>query len=147
MEAELLGRPGIVEGRPSILLETTDSLTPPALMKEPTTFPIQDVFTNSPAMDSGSLSVHLANAHHSHTSDSGSLAPSAEGDDGDDEDDSGSDDGLLLMTKSKKKPITGYSPAHTPSPFEPRRRDTNASIMSTDTAKKVGIEKTPADEQ
>lgn len=145
MEAELLGRPGIVEGKPSILLETTDSLTPPALMKEPPTFPIQEVFTNSPAMDSGSLSVHLANAHRSHPSDCDSLAPSAEADDGDDEDDSGSDDGLLLMTKSKKKPTS--SPGHTPSPFEPRRRDTNVSIMSTDTAKKVSIEKVPTDEQ
>lgn len=147
MEAELLGRPGIVEGQPSILLETTDSLTPPALMKEPPTFPIQEVFTNQPAMDSGSLTVHLSSARRSHQSDSESLSPSIEADDGDDEDDSGSDDGLLLMTKSKKKPMATYSPANSPSPFEPRRRDTNASIMSTDTAKKVSIEKTPVDDQ
>ncbi|KAK0388183.1 hypothetical protein NLU13_4428 [Sarocladium strictum] len=146
LEAELLGRPGIVEGQPSILLETTDSLTPPALLKEPPTFPIQEVFRNSPAMDSGSLTVHLASAHRSHASDTASRAASVEGDDGDDEDDSGSDDGLLLMTKSKKKPTTSYTPAHSPSPFEPRRRDTNISIMSTDTAKKVSIEKTSDDQ-
>lgn len=144
MEAELLGRPGIVGGQPSILLDTTDSLTPPALMKEPPAFPMQEVFANPPAMDSGSLTVHLASAPRSHASESGSISASAEADDGDDEDDSGSDDGLLLIAK-KKKPAPAYSPAY--SPFEPRRRDTNASIMSTDTAKKVSIEPIPSEDQ
>lgn len=140
-EAELLGRPGVVGGQPSILLETTDSLTPPALMKEPPNgFPIQEVFTHGTAMESGPLSVHLADASHTAGPCLQSRAESPEGDDGDDEDDSGSDDGLLLMTKPKKKPLPGLSSGRSSSPFEPRRRDTNASIMSTDTAKKVPLD-------
>jgi [calcium/calmodulin-dependent protein kinase] kinase len=113
-------------------------------MKEPPAFPMQEVFANPPAMDSGSLTVHLASAPRSHASQSGSISASAEADDGDDEDDSGSDDGLLLIAK-KKKPAPAYSAGY--SPFEPRRRDTNASIMSTDTAKKVSIEPIPSEDQ
>ncbi|KAJ4308169.1 hypothetical protein N0V84_012257 [Fusarium piperis] len=75
-----------------------------------------------------------------------SLAPVArpveddfDDDDGSDDgilsfDDDGSDDGILLMAKAKKKPAPSTS---RPPAFNPRRRDTNISIASTETAKKV----------
>ncbi|KAF9778810.1 hypothetical protein IL306_003187 [Fusarium sp. DS 682] len=128
MEAELLCKPGIVSAHPQ-LLETTDSLTPPAFEKEPNGFPIDHVYGNPPAMDSGSLAVHLEGGAR----DSVTSTPVARPVD-DDFDDDGSDDGILLMAKSKKKsaPTTSRPPV-----FNPRRRDTNISIASTETAKKV----------
>lgn len=129
MEAELLCKPGIVSAHPQ-LLETTDSLTPPAFDKEPNDFPIDHVYGNPPAMDSGSLAVHLEGGAR----DSVTSTPVARPVD-DDLDDDGSDDGILLMaTKSKKKPAQTTS---RPPVFNPRRRDTNISIASTETAKKV----------
>ncbi|ENH72647.1 Serine/threonine-protein kinase ssp1 [Fusarium oxysporum f. sp. cubense race 1] len=128
MEAELLCKPGIVSAHPQ-LLETTDSLTPPAFDKEPNGFPIDHVYGNSPAMDSGSLTVHLEGGAR----DSVTSTPVARPVD-DDFDDDGSDDGILLMAKSKKKPA---QPTSRPPVFNPRRRDTNISIASTETAKKV----------
>ncbi|KAG4295117.1 CAMKK protein kinase [Fusarium proliferatum] len=129
MEAELLCKPGIVSAHPQ-LLETTDSLTPPAFDKEPNGFPIDHVYGNPPAMDSGSLAVHLEGGAR----DSVTSTPVARPVD-DDLDDDGSDDGILLMaTKSKKKPAQTTS---RPPVFNPRRRDTNISIASTETAKKV----------
>ncbi|KAJ4307412.1 hypothetical protein N0V84_012759 [Fusarium piperis] len=44
------------------------------------------------------------------------------------------DDGILLMAKAKKKPAPWTS---RPPAFNPRRRDTNISIASTETANKV----------
>lgn len=55
----------------------------------------------------------------------------------DDFDDDGSDDGILLMAKSKKKSVPSSSGVPRPPAFNPRRRDTNISIASTETAKKV----------
>ncbi|KAH7270781.1 uncharacterized protein BKA55DRAFT_497183 [Fusarium redolens] len=128
MEAELLCKPGIVSAHPQ-LLETTDSLTPPAFDKEPHGFPIDHVYGNTPAMDSGSLAVHLEGGAR----DSVTSTPVARPVD-DDFDDDGSDDGLLIMATSKKKPAQTTS---RPPVSNPRRRDTNISIASTDTAKKV----------
>lgn len=132
MEAELLCKPGIVSAHPQ-LLETTDSLTPPAFDKEHDGFPINHVYGHPPAMDSGSLAVHLeGSARDSVTSTP--LARPVDDEFDDDDDDDGSDDGILLMAKSKKKPVQSTP---RPAAFNPKRRDTNISIASTETAKKV----------
>lgn len=134
MEAELLGRPGLVQMQPS-LLETTDSLTPPAYEKEPTNgFPLDEVFSHPHAMMSGSVTLRVD--HHRSES---ALADTGRGDlgsdDGDDEDDEGSDDGILLMAKSKRKSMAALTPSKPKGPFGARRRDTNISTTSIETAK------------
>lgn len=136
MEAELLCRPGIVSAHPS-LLETTDSLTPPALNKESSTgFPIDHVFGNAPAMESGTFAVPFeGSASH----DSVTSTPIARPVEDDDEEEDGSDDGILLMAKPKKKANPSTSNLPRPPAFNPRRRDTNISIASTETAKKISI--------
>ncbi|KAI5456549.1 hypothetical protein BGZ63DRAFT_366416 [Mariannaea sp. PMI_226] len=139
MEAELLGKPGIVSANPA-LLETTDSLTPPAINKEPASgFPMDQMFAHAPAMDSGPFSLHLEGGSGSR--DSVTSTPVVRPvDDYDDED--GSDDGILLMAKSKKKtmpPPPTNNGLPRPPAFNPRRRDTNISIASTETAKKVSV--------
>ncbi|KFA50404.1 hypothetical protein S40293_05226 [Stachybotrys chartarum IBT 40293] len=143
MEGELLGRPGVVSNQPD-LLQTTDSLTPPAYAKEPSGgFPIDQVFGNPPAMESGPLTMHFQ-PYRSYTPD-GQLPetrPNREdhyggsSEEEDDEDDE--DDGIFLMAKPKKKTSGVASPV---SPFEAKRRDTNISMISTastETAKKFG---------
>ncbi|CAH0032745.1 unnamed protein product [Clonostachys rhizophaga] len=120
MEAELLNGPGVVSTKPS-LLETTDSLTPPAHTKEPAGgFPLDQVFGYPSAMGSGSLTLRVDHAPDTHQSLS------------DDDDDS--DDGFLVMAKSKRKstPVASLSRR---APFEAKRRDTNISTTSTETAK------------
>ncbi|KAF4994936.1 hypothetical protein FGRMN_5486 [Fusarium graminum] len=130
MEAELLCRPGIVSAHPQ-LLETTDSLTPPAFDKEPDSYPIDQIYGNHNAMESGSLAVHLEGGAR----DSITSTPVARPVEDDFDDDDGSDDdGILLMASSKKKPAQHTPRSQAPNP---RRRDTNISIASTETAKKV----------
>jgi hypothetical protein len=142
MEAELLGQPGLL-GPQRSLLETTDSLTPPALMKEPANgFPIGQVFENPPAMVSGSLDMPL---HPDRTFTPAGRAPEARPSrfESDDDDDDGSDDdGIFLMAKSKRKSAVPQSGPRAP-PFAARRRDTemsNMSTASTETAKRVVVE-------
>jgi len=139
MEAELLGRPGVVSARPS-LLETTDSLTPPANAKEPSNgFPLDQVFGNPAAMESGSLTLRLDPAARPNAPGSSySQRRRSSGNDGDDDHDGSDDDGLFLMAKSKRKsaPVTAPAPARRV-PFEARRRDTNISTTSVETAKPV----------
>lgn len=126
MDADYLNRPGAVSSRPS-LLETTDSLTPPADLKEPTEgFPLGQAFDGESAMEDGSVRLHL---HPAPPMAQSNGPPSNDGDD----DDDGSDDGLLLMAKSKRK--TGVTSA--PRSIEPKRRDTNISTTSVETAKPV----------
>lgn len=131
MEAELLGRPGVVSMKPS-LLETTDSLTPPAYEKEPNSFPLDEVFSNPPAMESGSLTLRVEK-HHSESNIDTNQAR-LDHDEENDEDDEGSDDGILLMAKSKRKSMPAVSPSRR-GPFEAKRRDTNISTTSVETAK------------
>ena len=131
LEGELLGKPGVV-GNHTALLETTDSLTPPALSKEPDNgFPMDQVFENPSAMQSGHLTVNTAleQSSASHSS------PEAHDED---EDDGSDDDGIFLMAKSKKKMSPGTTQSRS-SPFEARRRDTNASTASDETAKRVVV--------
>lgn len=142
MEAELLCKPGIVSANPG-LLETTDSLTPPAMNKEPASgFPIDQVFGHGPGMASGQFALHIDSGPRDSVSSTPVVRPT---DDYDDEDNS--DDGILLMAKSKKKAMSSSSGLPRPATFNPRRRDTNISIASTETAKKVlvhGDEGTPS---
>ncbi|KIL86569.1 camkk protein kinase [Fusarium avenaceum] len=129
MEAELLCKPGIVSAHPQ-LLETTDSLTPPAFDKEPDSYPIDHYYDNHSSMDGGSLAVHLEGGAR----DSITSTPVARPVEDDFDDDNSDDDGILLMASSKKKPVQTTS---RPRVSGPRRRDTNISIASTETAKKV----------
>jgi [calcium/calmodulin-dependent protein kinase] kinase len=134
MEAELLGKPGIVSANPG-LLESTDSLTPPAMNKEPASgFPIDQVFAHGPGMASGQLALHFDEGPRDSVTSTPVVRPA---DDYDDDD--GSDDGILLMAKSKKKAMPSTSGLPRPAVFNPRRRDTNISIASTETAKKVSV--------
>lgn len=134
MEAELLGKPGIVSANPG-LLESTDSLTPPAMNKEPVSgFPIDQVFAHGPGMASGQLALHFDEGPRDSVTSTPVVRPA---DDYDDDD--GSDDGILLMAKSKKKAMPSTSGLPRPATFNPRRRDTNISIASTETAKKVSV--------
>jgi [calcium/calmodulin-dependent protein kinase] kinase len=137
MEAELLGKPGIV-GTQTSLLETTDSLTPPALIKEPTNgFPIGNVYENPPAMVSGSLALVQGDRSFTPAGRAPEARPSRNESDDDDED--GSDDGIFLMAKSKRKSAV----VHRAPPFEAKRRDTDMSNISTasnETAKKIVVD-------
>lgn len=135
MEAELLGKPGVVSTQAS-LLESTDSLTSSTLTKEITTgYPTDAVFQNPPAMESGPLPVQLDSTTPETPEETASDSQLLDEDD--DGDDSG-DDGFWLMAKSKKRP----TPTSTvrKRPFEARRRDTaisNISVASDETAKRV----------
>ncbi|KAI9170864.1 Serine/threonine-protein kinase ssp1 [Paramyrothecium foliicola] len=145
MEAELLCQPGIV-GTQASLLETTDSLTPPAMLKEPTNgFPIGQVFENPPAMDSGSLAMPL---HSDRSFTPAGRAPEnrpSRNDSDEDEDEDGSDDGIFLMAKPKRKSAVVHSGPPRGPPFEAKRRDTDMSNISTasnETAKRVVVDET-----
>lgn len=119
-EGDFLHVPGSVN-RGSIL-ESTDSLTPPALGKEPVEgFPLEDS-----ALDETDA-VHVQDP-----------TPMDSDDNGDDEDSDSEEEGLFLMGhRSKKSGPVRESPKN---PFRTRRRGTNASVGSTDTAKKVATE-------
>jgi [calcium/calmodulin-dependent protein kinase] kinase len=132
LEGELLLRPGTV-GPQGTFLDSQDSLTPPALSKEPVSgFPIDQVFRNHSSMEgvpfrmrTGGPSPPILNEppasnHHKE-----------EEEDNDDD----SDEGLLLMAKPKKRPPV--TTRHRP--FEARRRDTNMSTASDETARRVNI--------
>ncbi|KAH8710891.1 Serine/threonine-protein kinase ssp1 [Beauveria bassiana] len=134
MEAELLGRPGVVPHR-TPLPGVGESLGPECVSKLDNGYATeQSVYSNHPAMDSGPLAVHLDQSTPQSPMErvADEQYPSEEP-----EDDDGSDDGFWLMTKSKKNTL---SPAPRRRPFEARRRDTNLSnisIASDETAKRV----------
>ncbi|KAI1323480.1 kinase-like protein [Xylariaceae sp. FL0255] len=120
-EEDFLSKPGSLD-KPS-LIDTADSLTPPALGKEPLTgFPMVQEFQTL-------VSPHTANDREA-THFSSSQA---------EDDESDSDEGMMMMAKPKRRSMPRD---HTTSPSRdriayPRRRDTQTSIGSTDTAKKV----------
>jgi serine/threonine protein kinase len=160
LEGELLQRPGIV-GRTAALLETTDSLTPPALQKEPMTeFPLEsyddeDTHTPRPGLlPLGILGRGDAAAADDDddarrpTSSPVALTPAEvrmladAADDADD--DSDSDEGFVMRSKRTRRPtdVGGARPAavaRSPVPPVYRRRNTNASTGSNETAKKVAV--------
>ncbi|KAK7755870.1 hypothetical protein SLS62_002157 [Diatrype stigma] len=122
-EGEFLLRPGSVD-RPS-LIDTTDSLTPPALNKEPISgFPLDELEPETV----------LLGRPHSRLASSPRSSPHSSRDLGED-DASDSDEGLVMARPRKKGPPRQSSMGKTLK--TPRRRDTQTSISSTDTAKKV----------
>ncbi|KAK0704752.1 hypothetical protein B0H67DRAFT_557495 [Lasiosphaeris hirsuta] len=135
LEGEFLGNPGVVS-RPTAI-DSTDSLTPPAFMKEPySSFPLdsqEDVLQGAVPVKLDERLIRPSNYGSASTAQS-----RIEADDGDG-DDSDSDEGLI-MAKRKR----------TVFPTEPhsmgrivcgsRRRDTNASVGSTETAKKIVVD-------
>lgn len=121
-EGEFLLRPGSVD-RPS-LIDTTDSLTPPALTKEPISgFPLDELETDT---------FLLGRPPRGLTSSSRSSRDLDEDDNGSD-----SDEGLVMAKPRKKAPPRQSSITQAGKLKMPRRRDTQTSISSTDTAKKV----------
>lgn len=127
LEGEFLGNPGVVDR--AALIETTDSLTPPAMGKEPIAgFPLE-------AHEESVVPVQFDD-----TAGAVRAPPAADEDD----EDSDSDGGLVMAAKSKKHPTSAKdSPAPTPAGkavYAARRRDTNTSIGSTETAKKVAMQ-------
>ncbi|KAK4226470.1 putative Serine/threonine-protein kinase [Podospora fimiseda] len=133
-EGEFLGSPGVV-GRSSVI-DTTDTITPPAFAKESMSgFPLCDEQGRGdlvslrlderarPASAIGALRGRKVSRNH----------------DEDNDDDSDSDDGLVIMSKKKKLPLRDTHSAGRLA-VHPRRRDTNASIGSTETAKKIVVD-------
>ncbi|KAL7794230.1 kinase-like protein [Trichoderma ceciliae] len=132
LEGELLLRPGTV-GSQGSFLETKDSLTPPALAKEPVGgFPIDRVLINDPPMEGVRLRVKIDGPSQPSLNERPTGHHRREDEEENEED---SDDGLLLMAKSKKRPP--ITTRHRP--FEARRRDTNMSTASDETARRVNI--------
>ncbi|CAK7221590.1 hypothetical protein SCUCBS95973_004547 [Sporothrix curviconia] len=163
IEGDFLGGPGVVSMADGPSLDVSDSLTPPALGKEPAAFPLEDhVDQGQQDQDGplkgqqgwhgsgGAIPVELDNKSSSRTP----LATPVRGNSRyftDEDDDSDSDGGIIMMAKTKKKVSTplvqhnasgnaGRSSAS--NVHMARRRDTNTSIGSTDTAKKVGVSTT-----
>lgn len=128
-EGDFLGVPGnpraINKGN---FLETTDTLTPPALGKEPIAgFPLETAVLE----DSTLTALEIGSDHGA--GNVGRSTPSLRACDEEDDSDS-EDDGLLMMgRRSKKSNAAKDSPKHKLT----RRRNTNASVGSTDTAKKI----------
>ncbi|KAL2155554.1 hypothetical protein VTH82DRAFT_296 [Thermothelomyces myriococcoides] len=154
-EGEFLGHPGFV-GRSSVVVETTDSLTPPAFAKEPMSgFPLEahdlegavpvkldnsTVFAGTPASRRFSIARRWSRCQ-------------PEDDDNDSESDS--DEGLTMARRKKKPSESPASAAAGASPQRDmqgqvhgverlvrnaRRRDTTASMDSTETAKKMFVD-------
>ncbi|KAL8396984.1 hypothetical protein RB594_003903 [Gaeumannomyces avenae] len=148
VEGDFLGNPGIVSR--SSLLATTDSLTPPAPGKETLTeFPL-DHHTDSETVAVRIDPAPAVGTKGARPRRSVSLSASASGGKYDDDSDS-DDDGLMFMAKSKKKAAPKKLPSPPPQVSHPhhaplgglalaaRRRDTNTSIGSTETAKKIDV--------
>ena len=134
LEGEFLRNPGVVP-RNSVL-DTSDSLTPPAMTKEPIAgFPLE-------AHDQFNEGVVPVELDHGLSQPYLTMSPSAAFQRCVDEDDreSESDDGLT-MAKPKKRQHKGPNPGSMSSVIVgSRRRDTNGSIASTDTAKKLEVD-------
>ncbi|TEA16885.1 Serine/threonine-protein kinase ssp1 [Colletotrichum sidae] len=139
LDVEPLVEPGVVATRQS-LLETTDSLTPPAFMKEPVAgFPLEHFEQQTAGYGQHHSGVDMVRMTQSPINRS--LAPPQRTPemrplDDDDDSDSDSDEGLL-MAKTKKKKLMNPPPERVP--YGARRRDTNISIASTETAKKISV--------
>ena len=167
LEGDFLGNPGFPTGRPSVI-DTTDSLTPPAFAKEPVSgFPLE-VQDEEHALE-GAVAVKLDDraapsaAGARGTWASGGMAaaaPAAAGmhrrfsrshhhvdHDYHDDEDSDSDEGLVMAKPKKKSMATmttqtmgGNGNGNRLTVMGPRRRDTNASVGSTETAKKIAVD-------
>ncbi|KAK4101877.1 Pkinase-domain-containing protein [Parathielavia hyrcaniae] len=182
LEGEFLGNPGVVHHHQPSVIDTTDSLTPPAFSKEPLSgFPL-DAQEDVPEgavhvkLDNNSAAGCAAGRGAAEQQHRPSRQPAVfqrrgsrscgEDDEDDDHDDSDSDEGLV-MARRKKKPVVaedgggaaGSGLTTTTTTTTPardahltqthsverligsaRRRDTNASVGSTETAKKVFVD-------
>jgi [calcium/calmodulin-dependent protein kinase] kinase len=116
-EGEMLQRPGV----PETVENTSDSLTPPALSKHST----GEVKTPITSIDHDAIQLSPDTDEEGYNGD-GDTSLAA------DDDDSDSDEGLT-MTRRKPKARLGHGGATA-------RRGTNASVGSTDTAKKVSMD-------
>ena len=133
LEGEFLGSPGVLA--PGSILDTTDSLTPPAMTKEPIAgFPLG----LQEQVDQGAVPIPPDRAFGRPRVPMSPSASSHRTADDEDDEDSGSDEGLI-MAKSKKKHFNKTSSPSAPGRvvIGSRRRDTGGSIGSTDTAKKL----------
>lgn len=134
-EGDFLGDPGVPSG--SSLLETTDSLTPPALTKEPAEgFPLdaqeESLFDGAVAVEPCKRAVQGP-----HTAQRRMPSQSVE----DDDDDSDSDEGLIMGRSRNHNRAKDLSPGGLGKVMTAsRRRDTNGSARSTDTTKKLVTE-------
>ncbi|CAK7228729.1 hypothetical protein SBRCBS47491_007005 [Sporothrix bragantina] len=159
IEGDFLGNPGVVGVADGPSLEVSDSLTPPALGKEPAAFPLDQADQGHEGHDQdglkgqqgwgsgGAIPIELDNKSSSRTP----LATPVRGNSRcftDEDDDSDSDGGIIMMAKAKKKvstPLVQHNASgnagrpNASTAHMARRRDTNTSIGSTDTAKKVGV--------
>lgn len=121
-EGEFLLRPGSVD-RPS-LIDTTDSLTPPALTKEPISgFPLEE--------DEHYQTLLLPQPHRSFATSSFLTTRTVDDDDGSD-----SDEGLVMKPK-RRNPVKDHTSSPLGRTLSAKRRDTQTSIGSTETAKKI----------
>lgn len=131
-EGEFLGIPGNPGSmNRGAFLETTDSVTPPAYAKEPVAgFPLE-----APEFEDSHGTVRIDDQDLASVRQS---TPTPLSRSMDDDDDSDSDDGILIMGhRSRKSNATRGSPSSMSKALKSKRRNTNASVGSTDTAKKV----------
>lgn len=142
-EGDFLGNPGVVS-TPSAL-ETTDSLTPPALAKGTMTgFPLE---TPDHELEDGTVAVGLGDPVVAPPAPSSLLRAPARlrstsrtthSDDGTDDDDSDSDEGLVMAKSKNHKNCKDLNFGR--NSLVTRRRGTNGSVRSTDTAKKMVVQ-------
>ncbi|KAL2184838.1 kinase-like protein [Thermothelomyces heterothallicus CBS 203.75] len=154
-EGEFLGHPGFV-GR-SAVVDTTDSLTPPAFAKEPMSgFPLeaQDLEGAVPVkLDKSGVFAGAPAGGRFSTGRRGSRCRQHDDDEGDN--DSDSDEGLTMARRKKKPAGSSISTAAGASSLRDmqvqthgverlvrnaRRRDTTTSVDSTETAKKMSVD-------
>ncbi|KAK1839768.1 serine threonine-protein kinase ssp1 [Colletotrichum chrysophilum] len=138
LDVEPLAEPGVIHPRPA-LLETTDSLTPPAFMKEPIAgFPLEHFEHPSFGEHSGLDILRVNPSPVNRSLAPPQYTPELRPQD-DEDDDSDSDEGLTMAKTKKKKSMNPTPTASTNERvhYGARRRDTNISIASTETAKKV----------
>ena len=114
------------------VIDTTDSLTPPAFSKEPIAgFPLEA----HEQVAQGAVHINARGAP---------IMSRHDYDHFDADDDSDSDEGLVMAKKPKKMSSTCLQPqgliVEKLAGGTARRRDTNASVGSTDTAKKVIVD-------
>jgi len=130
LEGDFLAQPGMIHR--TSLIETADSLTPPAIAKETSTgFPIDQDF------EASSFAVRMTVHPLRKSTISPKLPPRRVAEDDDDDSGNESDEGFFMMGKSKKK-VPAKEHTQSARIYAARRRDTNASIGSTETAKRIG---------
>ncbi|KAH8892001.1 kinase-like protein [Thozetella sp. PMI_491] len=135
-EGDFLGNPGIV-GQPRSVIDTSDSLTPPALSKEPMAgFPLE---AEEHMMHEHSIGGVILPMALDGRPISSAAPPSSNASvrTVEEDDDSDSDDGLVMGSSKRKSHIKDRASF---GKFSARRRDTNASVASTDTAKKLVVD-------